>query len=163
MSSLVVRTAKPEDFASIAELTVAAYRGDGQTSPDHPYETVLADVGARATAGSVLVCTSSEGVLGAVLFVLPGSEYTELAREGEAEFRMLAVAPFAQRRGVGEALVRACLERAQELGCKSVVICVRDFVMSAKRLYTKLGFVRDPSLDWTPLEGVHLQGMRYDF
>jgi len=162
--SFTIRVARPEDFAAIGELTVAAYRGDGQTRAGHSYEPVLLDVAGRSGAGTLLVCESPPdgSVMGAVLFVQPGSEYAELAREGEAEFRMLAVAPWAQRRGVGEALANACLQRARELGCHAVVICVRDFAVDAQRLYKRMGFVREPSLDWSPYEGVLLQGLRYD-
>ena len=42
----------------------------------------------------------------------PGSPWRELSVDGEGEFRMLAVAPAARGRGVGEALVRQCEERA---------------------------------------------------
>lgn len=163
MSTLSVRPATPADFAAIGELTVAAYRGDGQTRAQHPYEATLRDVVGRSGAGTVLACVDDAGeVLGAVLFVLPGSEYAELSRPGEAEFRMLAVAPRAQRRGVGEALVRACLDLAGDMGCHAVVICVRDFADDAKRLYKRLGFTRESSLDWSPMEGVNLLGLRYD-
>lgn len=161
--SLTIRVATPDDFAAIGELTVAAYRGDGQTRAGHPYEPVLLDAAGRAGAGTLLVCTAEDGeILGSVLFVLPESELAEVSREGEAEFRMLAVAPHAQRRGVGEALVLACLDRARGLGCRAVVICVRDFVEGAKRLYKRLGFVREPSRDWSPMPGVMLLGLRYD-
>jgi len=166
--SFKIRVARSEDFAAIGELTVAAYRGDGQTRDGHPYEPVLLDAAGRSGAGTLLLCeeagASDAGgaILGAVLFVQAGSEYAELSREGEAEFRMLAVAPWAQRRGVGEALVNACLQRARELGCASVVICVRDFAADAGRLYKRMGFVREPSLDWSPYEGVLLLGLRYE-
>ncbi|WP_051105221.1 GNAT family N-acetyltransferase [Catelliglobosispora koreensis] len=160
LNNLRVRVASEPDYAAIGELTVAAYRGDGQTSADHPYEPVLRDVVSRADAGTILVCEDGGLVVGAVLFVLPGSEYAELSRAGEAEFRMLAVAPSAQRRGVGEALVRGCLTRAADLGCEAVVICVRDFAVDAQRLYKRLGFVREPSLDWSPMDGVSLLGLR---
>src|SRR6476619_4304467 len=46
----------------------------------------------------------------------------EVSRPGEAEFRMLAVAPGAQRRGAGEALVRACVGRARALGAEALVL-----------------------------------------
>lgn len=158
----MIRPAIPADYAAIAALTVAAYRGDGQTRPDHPYEKSLADVATRAEAGEIFV-SEQDGIEGAVLFVMPGSRYAELSCEGEAEFRMLAVSPHAQGRGVGEALVRACLERAREHGCKSVVISVNSISQPAQRLYARLGFVREPGLDWTPIPGVHLLGMRYCF
>jgi len=160
--SFEIRVAAPEDFPAIGELTVAAYRGDGQTWSGHPYEPILLDATGRSHAGTLLVCASEDGVMGAVLFVEAGSEFSELAREGEAEFRMLAVAPWAQRRGVGEALANACLRRARDLGCSAVVICVRDFAVDAQRLYKRMGFVREPALDWSPYEGVLLLGLRYD-
>ena len=160
--SSVIRVATPDDFQAIGELTVAAYRGDGQTWSGHPYEPVLLDAAGRSGAGTLLVCLVDERVAGSVLFVEAGSEFSELARAGEAEFRMLAVAPWAQRRGVGEALAGACLQRARDLGCQSVVICVRDFALDGQRLYKRMGFVREPSLDWSPYEGVVLLGLRYE-
>jgi ribosomal protein S18 acetylase RimI-like enzyme len=158
----MIRPATPADHAAIAALTVAAYRADGQTRPDHPYERALADVGRRADAGTLFVAELDGAVAGAVLFVMSGSDYAELSQDGEAEFRMLAVAPRAQGHGVGEALVRACLDRARENGCKSVVISVNSISKPAQRLYERLGFTREPGLDWTPIAGVHLLGLRLD-
>lgn len=162
MSQILVRLAVPADHDAIAALSVAAYRGDGQTGDGHPYEHHLRDVGSRTHSAQVLVAVDepSGELLGAVTFVLPGSRFAELSGPGEAEFRMLAVAPTAQGRGVGEALVRACLDRAGELGRHAVVICVRDFATSARRLYDRLGFSRAPDLDWEPMPGVKLLGLR---
>jgi ribosomal protein S18 acetylase RimI-like enzyme len=95
-----------------------------------------------------------------VTFVLPGSRYAELAGAGEAEFRMLAVDPTAQRRGVGRLLVGECQRRATAAGCAAVVLCYRDFVSSAYRLYTAMGFERVPERDWEPVPGVRLLSMR---
>jgi predicted N-acetyltransferase YhbS len=75
---------------------------------------------------------------------------------------MLAVDPAAQGRGVGELLVRACLERAVGLGASAMVICTRDFSYPAHRLYARLGFVRMPDRDWTPMPTVHLLVLRLD-
>lgn len=163
-ASVSVRDARPADYEAVGRLTVAAYRADGQLDGETGYEPVLADVGARAAGNHVFVAVDdvTGQVLGAVTFVLPGSRYAELSRDGEAEFRMLAVDPGAQRRGVARLLVRACLERAASLGCSSMVICTRDFAASAHRLYTSLGFVRQPDLDWSPVEGVQLLGLRCD-
>ncbi|MFG3707365.1 GNAT family N-acetyltransferase [Micromonospora sp. NPDC047670] len=165
MSGVSVRRAGPADFAAVARLTVAAYEADGQLKGEHGYAAVLADVATRAEHGEVLVAvdTATGEVLGSVTFVLPGTRYAELSRAGEAEFRMLAVDPAAQGRGVGAALVEACVSRAAELGCSAVVICVRGgFAASAQRLYQRRGFVRVPELDWSPLAGVELLGLRLD-
>ncbi|MEH0972694.1 GNAT family N-acetyltransferase [Micromonospora sp. CPCC 205546] len=163
MTGLSVRRAGPDDFAAVARLTVAAYEADGQLKNEHGYATVLADVASRAEDGEVLVAAddATGELLGSVTFVLPGTRYAELSRAGEAEFRMLAVDPAAQGRGVGGTLVDACLSRAAELGCSAVVICVRSgYAASAQRLYRRRGFVRAPELDWTPLPGVDLLALR---
>jgi len=158
-----VRPARPADYAAVARLTVAAYHADGQLAEETGgYADMLADVAARAEAGELLVAADdgTGQVLGAVTYCRPGSAYSQLAREGEGEFRMLAVDPAAQGQGVGAALVRACLARAENHGCAAVVICYRDFAEAARRLYTRLGFVRDPGRDWCPLPDVRLLALR---
>ncbi|HEX5540310.1 MAG TPA: GNAT family N-acetyltransferase [Micromonospora sp.] len=164
MNAISIRPALPADFDAIARLTVAAYEADGQLVGEHGYGRVLADVSSRAHAGELLVAVDqpSGTVLGSVLFVLPGSPYAELSGSGEAEFRMLAVDPSAQGRGVGSALVRACLTRAVELNCQAVVICTRSFAAAAHRLYARLGFVRTPERDWSPMVDVELHVLRLD-
>ncbi|MCF0096235.1 GNAT family N-acetyltransferase [Micromonospora sp. MH99] len=165
MSGLLVRLADTADFPAVARLTVAAYEADGQLKGEHGYGAVLADVSTRAGSGEVLVAVdeATGAVLGSVTFVLPGSPFAELSGPGEAEFRMLAVDPGAQGRGVGAALAQACVDRAAELGCRAVVICVRaGMAVSAHRLYERLGFVRMPEMDWSPVEGVALLGLRLE-
>lgn len=159
---VVIRTAVPEDYPAIAELTVDAYEADGHLDGEHGYRATLADVAGRASAGEILVAVDGAEVVGAVLLVRSGSAYAEIARPGEAEFRMLAVAPKAQRRGIGERLVRACLDRARAAGATSVVISARDFVVAPLRLYARMGFVRIPERDWSPKPGVSLVALRYD-
>ncbi len=163
-ASFVIRTARPVDYPAIGALSVAAYDADGQLAAGSGYEKVLADVADRAAHGQVLCAVDPDTgqLLGAVTFVLAGTRYAELSRPGEAEFRTLAVDPAAQRRGVGEALARACRARAVAAGCTALVICVRDFSAAAQRLYARLGFTRTPELDWSPAPGVKLQALRLD-
>jgi ribosomal protein S18 acetylase RimI-like enzyme len=156
-----IRVARPDDHEAVARVSVAAYEADGQLKGEHGYERVLADVSSRAAGGELLVAVDeADTVLGTATFVLPGTAYAELSGPGEAEFRMLAVDPAAQGRGVGEALARACIARAAGLGCHAVVICARDFAEAAQRLYARMGFVRTPERDWSPLPGVHLLALR---
>jgi ribosomal protein S18 acetylase RimI-like enzyme len=162
MTGVEVRTARAEEYEAIGRLTVEAYRADGQLGGEHGYERILADVAGRAAHGEVLVAVDDGEVLGSVTFVRPGTPFAELSRPGEAEFRMLAVDPSAQGRGVGEALARACVSRAAELHCVAVVICARSFSAPAHRLYGRLGFVRTPELDWSPAPGVDLIGLRLE-
>lgn len=160
--SIAVRPAAPADYPAIARLTVAAYEADGQVTGSQGYGSVLADVAGRAGAGELLVAVDGADVLGAVLFVRPGSPYAEVSRPGEAEFRMLAVDPAAQGRGIGRSLVRACVERAVGAGCAGIAICMRDFSVAARKLYDSFGFVRMPELDWSPAPGIQLLALRLD-
>lgn len=164
MNGLLIRPARPADFAAIGRLTVAAYAADGQLDGEHGYAETLADVAGRAANGELLVALdeATGEILGSVLFVLPGTPYAELSGPGEAEFRMLAVDPAAQGRGVGVALATACLTRARELGCAAVVICTRSFAVRAHQLYARLGFHRMPQRDWSPLPGVDLYALRLE-
>jgi ribosomal protein S18 acetylase RimI-like enzyme len=59
-----------------------------------------------------------------------------------------------RRRGVGTALTRAMLDRARELGCKTVDLTSRPSREAANRLYQQLGFVaRDTNVYRYDLRG----------
>lgn len=160
-----VRTATPADLTAAGRIAVTAYREGGHFSEETSfYATRLADAATRATQCDLLVAVDADEVLGTVAYCAYGTPMTELCVEGEAEFRMLAVDPGAQGRGIGETLVRACIERARDTGCSALVMCSRsDVSFSAIRLYQRLGFTRTPEKDWSPVEGVPLIGWRMDF
>lgn len=158
-----VRPATEDDYAAAGEICVAAYLDDGQLDGDHGYGAVLRDVGKRAENAEIMVAVDDAGdLVGCVTFALAGSEYAELSGPGEAEFRMLAVDPSAQGRGVGKALARACVDRAGQLGLSALVICARDFNDRALSMYQRLGFRRMPELDWNPYPGINLLALRLD-
>jgi ribosomal protein S18 acetylase RimI-like enzyme len=159
---IVIRTATEDDYPTIAELTIDAYEAGGHLDGGEDYRSTLADVAGRASAGEILVAVDGSDVLGSVLLVQTGSDYSEIAGPGEVEFRMLAVSPKAQRRGIGERLVRACLERARARGAERMVISARDFVEAPLRLYARMGFVRCPERDWSPGRGISLVVLRLD-
>jgi ribosomal protein S18 acetylase RimI-like enzyme len=147
---LHVRFARDDEHDAVGELTVAAYREDRLLTGDDGYVPVLADAARRAVFADLVVAADPEtdALLGTVTFCLSGTAYAELAQEGEAEFRMLAVSPQARRRGVGEALVRGCVSRARALGATRLVLSTLPSMHAAHALYERLGFVRDPARDW---------------
>ncbi|MFD3697442.1 GNAT family N-acetyltransferase [Streptomyces sp. NPDC058646] len=155
---IVIRAALPTEYEQLGEITAQAYVGDGLLGADEAfYVAVLRDVAARAADGEVLVAVDEERVLGGVTFAPPGSPLADIAGPGEAEFRMLAVSREARGRGAGEALVRACVARAQELdGVTHLVLSTQTTMTGARRIYERLGFVRTPERDWTPVPGLTL-------
>lgn len=160
---ITVRVARPEEVARAGEIAVAAYAADGGLDQDDPYAKSLADTASRAEEAELLVAVDGDGaVLGTVTFCLPGTSWAEVSQPGEVEFRMLAVDPAAQGRGAGTELVRAVLDRARELAVRRVVMCSAEGMHTAQRMYGRLGFVRLPERDWSPVEGQLLRAYRLD-
>ncbi len=155
---VVVRRATVDDLAATARISVEAYTGAGQLDdgPDGFYGTVLADTGSRESDALLLVAVRQEQVVGTVTICPPASSFREIGREGEVEFRFLAVAPEAWGHGVGDALVAACEEHARSTGSNRLVICVRDINSAAMTLYARHGFQRLPERDWHPVPQVAL-------
>jgi ribosomal protein S18 acetylase RimI-like enzyme len=92
-----------------------------------------------------------------VALVLAG-DFGEVTRGGdEAAFRMLAVDPGARGQGVGEALVRTCLDRARAAGRARMVLSTGELMTAAHRLYERLGFQRLPERAWAPRPGIDLR------
>ena len=152
-----IRAALPDEYEQVGELVVAAYLLDGVVAANSPYLDELRDARRRAAHAELLVATSPTVPLaGTVTWCVAGNAYAELAREGEAEFRMLAVAPAARGQGVGRALVEACVRRARERGHRALVLCTTGIDGPAVRLYERLGFVRDATRDWAPVPEVPL-------
>ena len=73
---------------------------------------------------------------------------------------MLSVAPAGRRRGVGRAMVEACLSRARRDRMSEVVIWSHPLMIAAHRLYRPMQFERAYDLDGSPAPGVHLWGFR---
>lgn len=93
---------------------------------------------------------------GTVTFAAYGSRYAEPAGPDEGEFRMLAVRVGGHGRGVGEALVRACAERARGHGLSRLRVSTKREMAVAHRLYGRLGFVRTAEWGWEPMPGTVL-------
>ncbi|MFJ4469090.1 GNAT family N-acetyltransferase [Streptomyces sp. NPDC089424] len=149
-----IRLAHPAEYAALGEITAQAYLQDGllDFGESDGYLGELRDVAKRAAAAQVLVAVAHERVLGGVTFVPSGGPMADIAAPDEAEIRMLAVARQARGRGVGEALVRACVERARALdGCAGLVLSTQRTMHAAHRIYERLGFTRTPERDWNPL------------
>jgi GNAT superfamily N-acetyltransferase len=150
----VIRHVAPTDFTPVADLCEAAYApflGD-----DH-YLATLRNVAKRAREAEVLVADAGDGeLLGTVTFVPDGGPLGEIATPEETEFRMLAVSPTAQGRGVGTALMSWIVDASAQRGRRGIVCSSLPEMTSAHRIYERLGFRRAPERDWSPVPGVDL-------
>jgi ribosomal protein S18 acetylase RimI-like enzyme len=145
---------------ALGEITVESYRPLLPAIDDDGYAEELADVAARVAGAVVLAALDEAGeVLGGITYVPDGSSALAEWKEDAAGVRMLAVRDDARGRGVGDALVRACLDRARAAGIPVLVLHSTPSMQAAHRLYQRLGFVRDDTIDdW--IEDLHLMGFR---
>ena len=161
---MILRRAQPEEFLAVGQLTLGAYTADGYLVEDTDYAAELVGAAHRAAEAELVVAVdpTSHDLLGTVTFCLSGSHYAEVSQPGEAEFRMLAVAPEARGRGIGHSLARWCVDRAREQGCTAVVLSSLDNMHAAHRLYERMGFTRLPERDWIPTPDITLIAYRLD-
>jgi len=147
---VVVRPIRPDEYEHLGELTLAAYLEVEGVEGDEEYVDELRDVAGRAEKVPVLVAIDERTgeLLGGVAYVPGPGPLAEMERADEAGFRMLAVSPAAQGRGIGRLLVEACIDRARAAGKRRIVLLTLPTMYAAHRLYGKLGFERDPEHDW---------------
>ncbi len=165
MSDFTIRQARPDELRAVGDVTLDAYIADGLMEAHDAYATVIADAAARASTATLLVAVDAdadESIIGSVTFCRAGNPYAELARPGEAEFRMLGVASTARRRGVGQALAQVCIDLARRHGDHAIVLSSQPTMPGAHRIYERLGFVRVPERDHEPEPGVMLLVFRYE-
>lgn len=132
--SLEVVTARPGDFAAVADLVDLAYAG-----VDYRAAESLPGIAGRA-GSSVLVAKQGTLIVGTVTIAATGSP-------GEFTVLRFAVSPAYQGRGIGRAILESLIEEAPTVGLRAIVGYSMDTMTSARRLYESLGAVRDPSRD----------------
>ena len=163
---VIVRPVRPEEYAALGELIVAAYHSLPPVLPDveSAYDEQLRDVAHRAAVSCVLVAVGPTGeLLGGVTYVRgPDDPFSEQLREDEAGIRMLAVDPAFHGRGAGRALTLACIERARAAGRRRIVLHTGHWMAAARHLYESIGFVRDPAIDFSPVPGVDIMAYALD-
>lgn len=141
-----VRPIREHERDVVGRLTVAAYDDVGRVSDE--YRESLADVSGRQDdETTVLVALDDGEVVGSVTVVSACSEHFEHVGHGDGGFRMLAVDPAAQGRGVGQALLDAVLEHARRRGWRRLTITTMTWMQRAHRMYERAGFVRRPDRD----------------
>lgn len=156
-----LRRARPDDHTAIGEITVAAYE-EFTTAAEVGYVDHLRDAASRDRDAELWVATDDESgeILGSVTLCPADSPWREIGTDGEAEFRMLAVSPSAQRRGVGSALMDLVVRRAREDRATAIVLSSLAEMTAAHRIYGRRGFWRTPERDWSPAPGVDLIAFR---
>jgi len=141
------RNSELDEIAGLFAPALAPYRGGVQDWILDAYLAELVDVRPRFEEAEVLVAEHDQRIVGTIAF------YPDVRLEGWsnlpagwAGFRALAVAA-RRRTGIGQALVRRCIQRTREIGAETLGIHTISLLTDAVRLYQRLGFVRCPEFD----------------
>lgn len=153
----VVRKAREDEHSRIGTLMVEVYAGlSGFPTPEEQpaYYHLLANVGdlTKKPETEILVAVEGDNILGAVVFFgqmqYYGSGGTATLEKNASGFRLLAVSPSAQGKGVGKALTMECIARARSRGHHCLIIHTTKAMQRAWGIYESLGFKRSPDLDF---------------
>lgn len=154
---LSIREARDDELDSVASLLVDAYAEyAARMSPDAwaSFAQEIGNVRGRTLEADVIVAERQGRLVGSVTLF---SHHRGVA-SGTVGVRLLAVPPDERGTGVGRALMDYAIERARSEGQERVVLTVSQEMESARDLYEKLGFLREPSLDHEPAPGLRLEG-----
>lgn len=158
-----VRVARPDEYDELSRLTVAAYADLLGSDLSPGYAEELADVAGRAEAAVLLVAVDGGGSIAGGIAYVPGPGPLAWFEEPDiAGLRMLAVAPEAQSRGVGAALIAASVARARADGKRRLLLHTTAPMTAAHRLYERARFRRDHDRDVVLTDGLHLLAYALD-
>lgn len=175
--TVTIRDAGQDELDDVAALILESF-GEFENEVPRPVWGAAvaewADVRGRLDEAQLIVAEIGGRVVGSVTFYPEASlSRTEVWPAGWAAIRIFCVHPSARGHGIGRMLTDECLRRARARGVPTVALKTGQFMVVARALYERAGFVRDPSLDhgWTG-DGfaetgaggtVHALAYRYDF
>lgn len=147
--TIEIRRVRPEEYAPVGAMVRAAYEGDYTLNDEYLAE--IEDVAGRDQISEVLVAVdrASGDLLGSITVPRPGERLIDDTAENEFDVRLLGVSRAARGRGVGEAIMRHAAELARRRGLDRVVLHTGEQMISAQRLYERLGFVQIPEREFT--------------
>lgn len=147
-SAPIVRSARREEIAEIAELTAAALEGFRGMVPGKPLDRYIehsCDVAGRWDSGDVVIAKDRGRIVGTVTYADQNAD--AIFPAGWATVRTLMVHPEARGRGLGRLLVGHCIEAARRNGTAILALHTADFMAAACHIYRRAGFYRCPEHD----------------
>lgn len=147
--AVILRDALAQEFNDIASLAVEAYREYSHVLTLDNWETMqanLSNVTEIAKQGQAIVAQRDRELVGLVVYCPPGTSDSRLFQPEWASLRMLAVSPLHRDQGIGQQLSLECVHRAKQDKAKVVALHTSELMVTARRMYEKLGFKQDIEL-----------------
>jgi len=156
--AFTVRNAEPGEFQEIGKLLVRVYsqlEGFPKEAEQPEYYKMMVNVGASLDkpGTELLVAVSPDDkIAGCVVYFSDmkyyGSGGTATMEQNAAGFRLLAVDPSAQGQGIGKLLTNECIRKAKDRKLDQMIIHTTMAMLTAWKMYEKLGFKRSEDLDF---------------
>jgi ribosomal protein S18 acetylase RimI-like enzyme len=146
--TIEIRPVRPDEYDAAGDVTRRAYE-EFVRPGDHDWESYLdelGDVTGRVDRTLVLVAVEDGRILGTATLEddhrVEEDEDPPLRPE-EVHIRMVGVDPSARGRGIGRALMDACLDEARRRGRTLVTLHTTARMKAAQRMYESMGFTRE--------------------
>ncbi|MBI4935088.1 MAG: GNAT family N-acetyltransferase [Actinobacteria bacterium] len=146
-----------DDLAAAGDVVRTAYFALPGYPHDPEYDDMIADVSARVHESIVVIALLDDRLVGCLTYVPDHHDpHAEFQDEEGASFRYFGVLPDVQGRGVGQAMVDWCVQRARADGRRRLRIHTLESMPAAQRMYLRMGFERDPGNDeeWDGIKGI---------
>lgn len=165
-----IREAHSNEYQALGELMVEVYSNlDGFPNEDEipEYYNHLRNVGdfTQQPKVKLFVAVSSEEQIdgglvyfGDMRYYGAGDESTLIQKA--AAFRLLAVNPKTRGSGLGTKLIELCFSQARKEGFNELMIHSTKYMMTAWKIYERMGFERFPDIDFERA-GVYVYGFKY--
>ncbi|MCA0970710.1 GNAT family N-acetyltransferase [Halobacillus litoralis] len=150
-----IREATQEELPFIRKQRVEAYSDHAASLPDEHWQALKKAISSEADQqpGVELYVAELDGnIVGSVALFPAKTDAYEGYVDAVAypELRVLAVSSEARGKGVGQALVQTCIDRAKAQGYDAIGLHTGEFMEQAMALYEKHGFKRQPEHDFEP-------------
>ncbi|MGB8859078.1 MAG: GNAT family N-acetyltransferase [Ilumatobacteraceae bacterium] len=156
--TLVIREAVAgDDLVAAGAIVQQAYFSLPGYPHEPEYDALLGDVAGRMHHARVAFAFLDGRLVGCLTFLDDNdSPHAEHDDDEAASFRYFGVDPSVQGKGVGEAMVRWCIDETRRVGLHRLRIHTLDVMPGAQRLYLRMGFEREPELDedWDGIIGL---------
>jgi len=147
--AIVVRDARPDEFAAVGALMLAAYDEYRPMAPPdlwEPYAQSIADVQSRAADSTLIVAEVGGELAGAVTYYPDGSRGENWPTD-HAAIRLLAVHPNHRGLGLGRVLMQEAIRRARADRRRCLGLHTTSLMATAKAMYLRMGFTRRTETD----------------
>ena len=91
------------------------------------------------TKAESFLCTDNNIIVG-MAYLIPSGNPTDIYQENWCYIRMVGVHPNYTGNGIGRKLTMLCIEKAKEMGEKTIALHTSEFMDAARHIYESIGF-----------------------